>query len=68
MALVTQSEKADYFPYPEEKDRVDYAVVPADNLHTRSVGPTSSFMFGQLIRANIGGVMHVVLPPPLGRH
>ena len=67
MALVTLSEKADYFPYPEEKDRVDYAVVPADNLHTRSVGPTSSFMFGRLIRANIGGVTHVVLPPAFGK-
>ena len=63
MALVNLSEKADYFPYPEEKDCVDYAVVPADNLNTRSVGPTSSFMFRQLIRADIGGIAHVVLPP-----
>ena len=46
MALISLSEKADYFPYLEETDRVDYAVVPADNLHTRSVGPASSFMFG----------------------
>ena len=63
MALISLSDKADYFPYPDEADRVDYAVVPADNLHTRSVGPTSSFMFGQLIRADIGGLTHVVLPP-----
>ena len=63
MALVTLSEKADYFPYPEEMDRVDYAVVPTDNLHTISVGPSSSFMFRRLIRTDIGGLMHVVLPP-----
>ena len=54
MALISLSEKVDYFPYPDEADRVDYAVVPADNLHTRSVGPASSFMFGRLIRADIG--------------
>ena len=63
MALISLSDKADYFPYPDEADREDYAVVPADNLHTRSVGPTSSFMFGRLIRADIGGLTHVVLPP-----
>ena len=63
MALVSLSDTADYFPYPDEADRVDYAVVPADNLHTRSVGPASSFMFGRLIQADIKGVMHVVLPP-----
>ena len=67
MALVSLSEQADYFPYPKETDPVDYAVVPADNLHTRSVGPTSSFMFGQLIRADIGGLTHVVLPPAFGK-
>ena len=67
MALISLSEKADYFPYPEEADRVDYAVVPADNLHTRSVGPASSFMFGRLIRADIGGLTHVVLPPAFGK-
>ena len=49
MALISLSDKADYFPYPDEADRVDYAVVPADNLHTRSVGPASSFMFRRLI-------------------
>ena len=38
-------------------------MVPADNLHTRSVGPASSFMFGRLIHADIGGLIHVVLPP-----
>ena len=63
MALISLSDKADYFPYSDEADRVDYAVVPADNLHTRSVGPASSFMFGRLIRADIGGLTHVVLPP-----
>ena len=63
MALISLSDTADYFPYPDEADRVDYAVVPADNLHTRSVGPASSFMFGRLIRADIKGVTHVVLPP-----
>ena len=63
MALVSMSDTADYFPYPDEADRVDYAVVPADNLHTRSVGPASSFMFGRLIRVDIKGVTHVVLPP-----
>ena len=67
MALVNLSEKADHFPYPEEKDRVDYAVVPADNLNTRSVSPASSFMFARLIRADIGGVTHVVLPPAFGK-
>ena len=67
MALISLSEKADYFPYPDEADRVDYAVVPADNLHTRSVGLASSFMFGRLIRANIGGLTHVVLPPAFGK-
>ena len=40
MALISLSDKADYFPYPDEADRVDYAVVPADNLHTRSVSPS----------------------------
>ena len=63
MALISLSDKADYFPYPDEADRVDYAVVPADNLHTRSVGPASSFMFRRLIQADIRGVTHVVLPP-----
>ena len=63
MALISLSDKADYFPYPDEADRVDYAVVPADNLHTRSIGPASSFMFGRLIRADIGGLTHIVLPP-----
>ena len=63
MVLISLSGTADYFPYPDEADRVDYAVVPADNLHTRSVGPASSFMFGRLIRADIGGLTHVVLPP-----
>ena len=63
MALVSLSDTADYFPYPDEADRVDYAVVPADNLHTRSVGPASSFMCGRLIRVEIKGVTHVVLPP-----
>ena len=67
MALISLSEKADYFPYPEEADRVDYAVVPSDNLHTRLVGPVSSFMFGRLIRADIGGLTHVVLPPAFGK-
>ena len=67
MVLISLSEKADYFPYPEEADRVDYAVVPSDNLHTRSVGPASSFMFGRLIQADIGGLMHVVLPPAFGK-
>ena len=63
MALVSLSDTADYFPYPDEADRVDYAVVPADNLHTRSVGPASSFMCGRLIRVDVKGVTHVVLPP-----
>ena len=63
MALVSLSDMADYFPYPDEADRVDYAVVPADNMHTRSVGPASSFMCGRLIRVEIKGVTHVVLPP-----
>ena len=67
MALISLSEKADYFPYPEETDRVDCAVVPADNLHTRSVGPASSFIFGRLIRADIGGLTHIVLPPAFGK-
>ena len=67
MVLVSLSEQADYFPYPEETDRVDYAVVPADNLHTRSIGPMSSFMFRRLIRADIGGLTHVVLPPTFGK-
>ena len=67
MALINLSEKADHFPYPEEKDRVDYAVVPADNLNTWSVGPTSSFMFARLIRTEIGGITHVVLPPAFGK-
>ena len=67
MALISLSEKADYFPYLEETDRVDYAVVPADNLRTRSVGPASSFIFGRLIKADIGGLTHVVLPPAFGK-
>ena len=28
MVLISLSDKANYFPYPDEADRVDYAVVP----------------------------------------
>ena len=66
LAFVSLSEVASYFPYPEEADHVDYAIVPVDNVMTQVVGPTSDYIVGWLLRMIEGDVMNVVLPPTFG--
>ena len=66
VALVSLSEAASYFPYPDEEDFIDYAIVPVDNGMTRVVEPTSAFLVGQLLHMINNDTMHIVLPPAFG--
>ena len=66
ITLVSLSEAASYFPYPDEEDSVDYAIIPVDNGMTRVVGPTSAFLVGHLLRVIDNDTTHVVLPPAFG--
>ena len=42
---------------------MDYAVVSADNVMKKSVGPASNFIFGHLLHVVIDGVTNGILPP-----
>ena len=62
IALISLSEAASYFPYPNDEDRIDYAIVPVDNEMTRVVWPMSAFLVGWLLHV-IDDTMHIILPP-----
>ena len=65
LALVSLSEKSSYFPYPVRQ--IDYAVVLADNLMMRSMGPMSSFIFRRLLHADVSSITNVILPPSFSK-
>ena len=66
IALISLSEAASYFPYPDKEDCVDYTIVQVDNRMTQVVGPTSAFLVGQLLRVIDNDTMHIILPPAFG--
>ena len=66
IALISLSEAASYFPYLDEEDHVDYAIVQVNNRMTQVIGPTSAFLVGRLLRVIDNDTMHVILPPAFG--
>ena len=66
VALVSLSEAASYFPYPDEEDHVDYAFVLVNNGMTWVIGPMSVFLVGHPLCVIDNNTMHIVLLPAFG--